>query len=829
MKKIKVFAPVSGKVVDITKCSDDSFATKMLGEGVVIIPENKIFYSPLENAKIEMIAETKHAFYFSKDDLNLLMHIGLETVALSGKPFNVKQKTGNIVNKNDEILSVDIDLLKENKLSTETPIVIDVSNMKQFKFTNISINKYVNQGDLLFEFEYELLKENHDQTIETDNRIKITKQMGKYEKVAYDIFDLVGTQTNQSSVYNCMTRLRMKIINKEKVDVDGLKKMNIVKGINWNGDELQIIIGGEVNKIKMECDKILSGKSNKFDMDISNFKTQKVPFKNKILPAIAGIIIPALPIILGTGLLSGIQALLVQTGVLHNPGQPGYGTWDILFYALGKVGLELIGFVFLYNTIKYLGGDPIMGLFLALLLTSRHLQLLDWTLFKLFGNAVKVKTYEGTVIPMIAAGFLLFYLDRWVKTWMPPQIDIVIRPASVMLFAFMVMIFTIGPALGIVEQLLSAFIQQLEKIPFGIGAGVFAFLWQPLVLSGTHIAIVTALGQEMTNGHPSTMYAATQLAVMAQIGTVIAVGIRTKNLSIKSTAFGAIPGSIFGVTEPIIYGITLPKIWPFLQACSAAAIAGVVAGIIGLEQTNRTGTGVLSYMGYVTLGQTLMAVSCGFLSLGIAFCMTFILYKDRVTEKQSIKKANKLFLNAFMNQQNKDKKAVETIELKKQLDSVYKDVLNNLNYKQYELAIIKLQKIEMNKQSVIAKNDSKKEWLFKKALNNYDNVEKYNVYAKKYLEINVDDKLEILDKQIEMSNLEFLKIQEEYENSNTKFLESIKNIIDNVMIENNSSNLGDIDSVYYNGVHAIDVTYELIEKKAFNHTNKNFILNKQEG
>ncbi|QHX36075.1 hypothetical protein STIUS_v1c05210 [Spiroplasma sp. TIUS-1] len=831
MNKIKILAPVSGKVLDITKCSDKTFAEKMLGDGIIIIPDSEEYFSPLNDAKIEMIADTKHAYYFSSNNINLLMHIGLETVSLNGKPFDVKVKVGQTVNTHTHIANLNLKLLDAKKISAETPIVIDTTELKSFKFLNKNISDHVNQGDLLFEFEYEFVSSN-EKAKATDNsnekRIKIQKEMGKYEKIANDILKLVG-RTNQKSVYNCMTRLRMKIVDKDKVDSEGLKKLNIVKGINWNGDEIQIIIGGEVNKIKLECDKILSGKEDSFNKDQSLLRTKKIPFKNKILPAIAGIIIPALPIILGTGLLAGLQATLVQTGLLKNPGQVGYGTWDVLFYTLAKVGLELVGFVFLYNTIKYLGGDPIMGLFLALLLTSRHLQVLDWTLFKLFDNPVKVKSYEGTVIPMISAGFLLFYLDRWVKSWMPTSVDIVVRPASVMLISFMIMIFTIGPALGIVEQLLSEFIQLLEKIPFGIGAGLFAFLWQPLVLSGTHVAIVTALGQEMINGHPSTMYAVTQLAVMAQIGTVIAVGIRTKNLQIKSTAFGAIPGSIFGVTEPIIYGINLPKVWPFLQACTAAGIVGIIAGIIGVEQTTRTGTGVLSYMGFATTTQTLLAVGLGFATLALAFAITFVLYKDRKTEKTSIKKANDLLIKAFVMQTQKDRNSSEVTELKSRLNDIYENIKSNENYKKYENAVIKLQRVEMQKQQIIAKNDLKKETLFKKAMNHYDNVDKYNIYANKYLKLNIDEKVEILDKEIKLLSLELEAIKEIYLEQNMKDMKLIENILEKVSSETNLSNLKDIKPLYQNGLYAVDLSYELIDKKEFEYKNKDFVLNKKLG
>lgn len=141
----------------------------------------------------------------------------------------------------------------------------------------------------------------------------------KYQKVATNIFEYIGGKENQVNLYNCMTRLRIKILNKELVDIEKIKSLDIVKGINWNGDELQIIIGGEVYKVKEECLKILDSKETAFNKGKNGalLTKDRTSISKKIMPAITAIVFPTIPILIGGGIIGGLQSILVISGVLH--------------------------------------------------------------------------------------------------------------------------------------------------------------------------------------------------------------------------------------------------------------------------------------------------------------------------------------------------------------------------------------------------------------------------------------------------------------------------------------------------------------------------------
>ncbi|AXK51643.1 glucose PTS transporter subunit IIA [Spiroplasma alleghenense] len=690
-KEVYLYAPCDGVIKDITFIQDEAFASKALGEGIFIEPSSNIFHAPIGQAKIALIADTKHAYYFEQEDgLQLLMHIGLETVGLNGAPYKLLAQVNDNVTWKSPIVEVDFDLIKNNKCSLATPIVMDVNSTKNWVFKALKLNGKVKQGDKIGVWTYE-------EKINQQEIIEIVRSKGKYQKVAEQILAAIGGKGNQNSVYNCMTRLRIKIIDQKLVNCDELKKIEVVKGLNQNGDELQVIIGGEVYKIKDEVINILENKTTSNDKVVKT----KTPFRKKIMPAVAGIVTPAIPVLLGTGILGGIQAMLVAFGVLQAPGLgetvADLNLWSAIFYVAGKVGLELIGLIFIYNTVKYLGGNPIMGIFVGMVLTSRHLFGTSWVLFNLFGNPVGIQSYEGTVLPMVAAGFVVYYLDKWVQKWMPTAVDIVFRPGLVMLVTVIVTLFTVGPVLKIVEQLLSQFVLILGKLPIGIGVGIFALLWQPLVLTGTHVAVVQAVSLPMTQipAQPSAMYVAVNIAVFAQIGAVLAVALRTSNQKTKQTAYGSIPGAIFGITEPAIFGVNLPKLWPFLYGCLGAFIGGMFAGIVGAEQITRTGTGILSYLGFGTPLNTAMGLSAAGIALGSALLLTICFYKERPSEITGLKKMNTIVLKNIITEN-------QNVELKNNFETILKlEKANLTDNKVYEILVIKLAKLEQKKQLLV--------------------------------------------------------------------------------------------------------------------------------
>lgn len=119
-----VTAPFSGKLVPLSSVPDETFASGVLGEGIAIEPSDGLFCSPVSGT-VESITETRHAIGFAGDNgLEILVHVGLETVGLKGEGFEILVKEGDTVKEGQPVAKVDLDLIRARGLNTITSIVL---------------------------------------------------------------------------------------------------------------------------------------------------------------------------------------------------------------------------------------------------------------------------------------------------------------------------------------------------------------------------------------------------------------------------------------------------------------------------------------------------------------------------------------------------------------------------------------------------------------------------------------------------------------------------------------------------------------------------------
>lgn len=127
--KESIFAPLTGKLLDIEEVPDPVFSQKLMGEGMAIEPTEGLIVAPIDGQVIQVF-HTKHAIGLrSQTGLELLIHIGLETVSMNGDGFDVHVKEGQKVKVGDPLITADLSLIREKAASTITPIVITNSDI----------------------------------------------------------------------------------------------------------------------------------------------------------------------------------------------------------------------------------------------------------------------------------------------------------------------------------------------------------------------------------------------------------------------------------------------------------------------------------------------------------------------------------------------------------------------------------------------------------------------------------------------------------------------------------------------------------------------------
>ncbi len=122
-KKIIVDSPVQGKIIDITQVDDKVFSSKMMGDGFAVEPESDIITAPCDG-KLILLAKTKHAVAIDAEGVQLLIHIGLDTVELNGEGFTTYVEQGAQVKKGDKLLKFDREYITSQNKPLTTMLVI---------------------------------------------------------------------------------------------------------------------------------------------------------------------------------------------------------------------------------------------------------------------------------------------------------------------------------------------------------------------------------------------------------------------------------------------------------------------------------------------------------------------------------------------------------------------------------------------------------------------------------------------------------------------------------------------------------------------------------
>ncbi|ATZ18540.1 PTS system, beta-glucoside-specific IIABC component [Williamsoniiplasma somnilux] len=878
-QKVIVYSPCDGEIKKLKELNDGFFSEGLLGEGFYILPKSSDFYSPFENGKMLQIFNTKHAFFIEdQSGVNLLIHIGLDTVVLEGKPYNVLVKTGDLLNLKTIFTKVNFKLIKEKKLSLATPIVLDNNENPGWKFVWKTKAKEVKHGDKIG---YLIYTKPKSQVISNQKKplfsFKDAIKNGisfknRYEEIASNIYHAVGEKNNYEKYYNCVTRLRFIIKDKSLVNEQEIKKNKIVKGIVWSGSEIQIIIGGEVEKLKEGLDQYLDNFLKSQNFELNNKKIENKSLGKTFLALIKGVIMPGLPFMIGVGILNALAAIFQQAGLIENvaPSAPfeSYTIATQLIYLIGGGALLFMGIFFTYNAVKYFGGNPILGLGMGLILTAPILfkgnlvisgngviSATPWSLplitSKLNGLDyvwMKIGPSPGSIITAIIVAYIFVKAEKFAKNNFPNWSQSISTPTFSIFIASFLAFFIVSPIVSSFEAIIGFIFSYMDKIPFGLSIGLFALLWQPLVLTGAHGALITILQMPMMNDPEPYILGIKTIQILAgitfgtlgQVGAGIGLAFITKNKSISQILYGGIPAGLFGITEPIIFGANLPKFKPFLYGCLGSGIAGFVAGAMGATYYAGIATGmgglfsILNANGPNGDTKSLIATIIGFaISLSLPALLVAFLAKDRLSETRGINLTNKI-VNKIVKSKNISNKIL--LSSTKDLNSFYtKEIISKI--KTFEKNESKIQNIvsrinflhdkdEVNKNNLankfnkyknsleLSKHKSKLEKKMQNIIEKLNNS-KFEIKIKKY-ELDLE-KQKVNNSQIEKE----IKI---FTNNNIIKAQNITNVLKKIISVKVANK---IFNKYWNSLNSVFINfgYEDKKKDKFSKQDKNILKN----
>lgn len=152
LKKNAIKAPIDGTIIPLDSVPDLTFSNRMVGDGIAILPSNTLVVSPCSGF-ISMIASSKHAIgIIGSDGIEILIHIGINTMALNGEVFEILVKVGDIVSIGTPLMNLSSDLFLNPDIILISPIII--CNTQQFNITQIT-NKKTVEASVHSLFKYE--------------------------------------------------------------------------------------------------------------------------------------------------------------------------------------------------------------------------------------------------------------------------------------------------------------------------------------------------------------------------------------------------------------------------------------------------------------------------------------------------------------------------------------------------------------------------------------------------------------------------------------------------------------------------------------------------
>ena len=144
---IEIFAPAAGKLVPLSEVSDPTFSEGILGQGAAVIPTGNQFFSPVDGT-VNTVFPTGHAAALtSSDGVEVLLHIGLDTVKLNGKHFTIHVEEGQQIKKGALLLEADLEQIKAAGYDTITPVI--VCNTEEFAEIAMAEVQAVEAGDVV--------------------------------------------------------------------------------------------------------------------------------------------------------------------------------------------------------------------------------------------------------------------------------------------------------------------------------------------------------------------------------------------------------------------------------------------------------------------------------------------------------------------------------------------------------------------------------------------------------------------------------------------------------------------------------------------------------
>lgn len=437
--------------------------------------------------------------------------------------------------------------------------------------------------------------------------------MKNYKELASQIVDYIGGPENVDTHTHCMTRLRFTLKDDSKAQTEALKALKGVQGVIEKGGMYQVVIGTDVEQLYNEVAPLLGSATAtevvKEDLD----GKKKETLTNKIFTFISGCITPTLPVLIGSGLISAVLALLTNFNILAKDANT-----YVLLNALANAAYQYLPVMVAYAGARRLKTNEYVAAFIMLALCSSTISGVEG--LSIFGISLTTVKYTSNIVPALMMVPVLAALDKVIVKYSPNAIKSVVRPFVLSMVMFPVTLLVLGPIGTLVGKLLAQFCIWVTSFG-GLSMAILSALHPLLVMVGMHTIITPLIVNEITTVGSSLLFSKALAANLAIAGVALAVGFKAKKAENKEAGISTGITALLSVTEPALYGVLIRLKKPLISAIIASAITGVFIGIFDIRAYATASCSFLTlpiFMGgamsnfYLACAAAVIAVVLGF-------------------------------------------------------------------------------------------------------------------------------------------------------------------------------------------------------------------------
>ena len=609
-------APTAGEAVPLASVPDPVFSTGALGEGFGVRPGSGDVVAPVGGA-VTMVAGTGHAVGITTDDgLEVLLHLGVDTVELEGRPFALTVATGQRVRAGEAIGTMNLEQIRQAGKDTTAIVAVTNSAAKgvALELTTGPVAAGARVASLTLAEPAAASAPARPAPAGADDGLT------GFDATARDIIAGIGGADNVKSVIHCITRVRFYLKDESLADDEAVSGTDGVIDVAKAGGQYQVVIGAEVGDV---YDAIvaqlpgLGGGEVDSEAEAAPRPTTAVGWIkfgfSSLIGVITGSMIPVIGVLAASGILKGILALLVQFKVVADSSdtyQIISAMADSMFYFLPII----IGF----TAARRLGSDPIVVAIIGGVLaypSLTHMANPDYvvktetgfempyhvvaqlgnTIFNtdFFGIPVSLpqtNAYAYSIFPIIVAAWLAARIEPYLKKWIPAVVRSIFAPLLEIFIVSTLVLVVFGPIVMFISGAIASGVNAILGFNHALAGLIIGGFYQCLVIFGLHWAVIPIISQQIAGPDASSpLNAIVSATMIAQGGGALAIWLKVRSAKIKRMAGPATISAFCGVTEPAMYGLNLKYGRVFITASIGGAVGGLLTGLLKVNMWGFTG------------------------------------------------------------------------------------------------------------------------------------------------------------------------------------------------------------------------------------------------